>query len=200
MKLSFDKLSKTVLVLAASMALTSCGSVGGFSDLLGISNEGIDAQNIEVNNPLLNANNGNLPIPEGASLNTVPLVNGVATTPTIVAPIIVAPKIIAPTIVPPKVVVAKVTAPKITAPKVTQTPITPKVAVKPIVAAKPIVAVAKVLPSAYKFVDLFTFRSDMRAGKMLNPLATARQIAETNPDCKLVEKEFTCGEYYIPIE
>ena len=198
MKLYFGKLSKTILVLTAGMALTSCGSIGGFSEMLGISNEGIDTQNIEVNGKLKSAKAGDLPTPEGAALNTVPITNASVNTPKIVAPKIVAPKIIAPKIVKPKITkpkVAKVTVPKVTVPKVVKTTLTPKVT------AKPIVAPTKISPLAYKFVDLFTFRSDMRAGKLLNPLATAKRVATNNPKkCKLIGSKFTCGEYFITVK
>ena len=201
MKLYFGKLSKIVLVLTAGMALTSCGSIGGFSELLGISNEGIDAQSVEVNDPLKNAKNGDLPTPEGAALNTVPVTNAVASsTPKIVAPKIVAPKIVAPKIAKPKVAVVKVAKPKVSVPKVTVPKVT-KTTIVPKVDATPIVAPVKISPLAYKFVDLFTFRSDMRAGKLLNPLATAKRIADNNPKtCKLAGNKFTCGEYFITVK
>lgn len=215
MKQNIGKSLKLLVILSTSVALTACGSLGGFSELLGISNEGIDAQNVEVNDTLKNAGNGELPTPQGGAIAEASVSAPQIVAPQIVAPQIVAPKITAPKITTPKVTVAKVTTPKITTPIVTpvvKTPIvttakvetpkveteTPKVEVKPIVvAATP----TKVSPLAYKFVDLFTFRSDMRAGKMLNPLATARRVATISPDkCKLEGNKFTCGEYFITVQ
>lgn len=221
MNKQIGKSSKFLMAVAASAMLVSCGSIGGFSELLGISNEGIDAQNVAVNSPLKNANGGSLPTPEGAALT-----NASATTPSIqapriiapaiIAPKIVAPKIVAPKITKPKVQVAKISTPKVTVPKVitpvvvtpkvttpkVTTPTTtitpPKVDVKPVVAA---VTPSKIAPTAYKFIDLFTFRSDMRAGKLSNALATAQYIARTNPTkCKIEAKKFTCGEYFITVQ
>lgn len=208
------------MAVAASAMLVSCGSIGGFSELLGISNEGIDAQNVAVNSPLKNANGGDLPTPQGAALTNVSATTPSIQAPKIIAPAIVAPKIVAPKITAPKVQVAKVTIPKVVVPKVTTpvvvTPIvtpvvtTPKVATPtttitpPKVDATPVVVAAtptKMAPTAYKFIDLFTFRSDMRAGKLSNPLATAQYIARTNPTkCKIEAKKFTCGEYFITVQ
>lgn len=214
MNKSIGKSSKFLLAVAASAMLVSCGSIGGFGEMLGISNEGIDAQNVEVNKPLKNANGSDLPTPQGAALTNVSATTPSITAPRIVAPKIVAPKIVAPKIAAPKITkpkikiakiaapkvkVPKVTVPKVATPKVTTPKVTtPKVAVKPIeVAAKP----TKIAPTAYKFIDLFSFRSDMRAGKLSNPLATAQHIARTNPQkCKIEGKKFTCGDYFITVQ
>lgn len=216
MKNSISKISKLLLVITASAAITSCGSLGGFSEMLGIDNKGIDANTVETNPTLKSASGSTLPTPEGAAAANVSATTPSVSAPKIIAPKIVAPKIVAPKITKPrvskpkvsvakvtrpkittpKVVVPKVTTPKVTTPKVT----TPKVVVKPVQVAK-VTPPAKIAPTAYKFVSLFAFRSDMRAGKLQSPLATAKHVATTSPNlCKLEGTKFTCGEYFITVK
>lgn len=184
-------LPKVLLFVTASVFLTSCGSVGGFNEMLGINNEGIDATGIETNDPLKKAKSGDLPVPEGAAINTVTSANGTS------IPKIIAPKIVVPKIVVPKVVKATISKPKAN-PKTNKPIVKVKPVVTPVATKDPVI---KTSPLAYKFVDLFTFRADMRGGKLLNPLATAATIAKNNSKlCKLEGLKFTCGEYFITIE
>ncbi len=188
---NFGRVFKVTAILTLGVLLTSCGSVGGFNDMLGIKSEGIDASNAEKNALLKNANGTNLPVPEGAELNTVVSIEkpvAVNNSSKIIAPKIIAPKIKAPKIVKPTIVATK---PK---PKPT-VKVKPKTPTK----TKP-VGLIKVSPVAYKFVDLFSFRADMRAGKLSNPLATASLIAKKNSKCSLKGRKFTCGEYFITIQ
>lgn len=217
--------ARFIMVAAAAALLTSCGSAGGFGEMMGISNEGIDAENVETNAPLVQANGDTLPTPDGTNNNIQvaesggngfdlfglfsgpaateePVVETVTVATTTETPKIIVPKIVAPAIVAPKVTNAVVIGKPVPRPD-----IIPVAKVEPKPEAKPepkpevkVAVVTKIEPKDYKFVDLFTFRSDMRAGKLANPLATAALISASNASCKLAGNKFTCGEYFITIE
>lgn len=211
MKQNIGNFSKVMLVVVASVMLAACSSIGGFNEWLGITSDGIDTNNVAQNKPLQTVSSNNLPTPEGVTaIDSVQ--TAVITTN--------APKIVAPRIIAPKSSIVKVTRPKVAPPKITKPVVkvtTPTVKVTPIVTkpdvktakvttptVKPVVVAAKPTkfsPATYKFVDLFTFRSDMRAGRLINALATAKRVAVAQPKlCKLEGLKFTCGEYFIMIK
>lgn len=204
-----------MMVLTTAALLSSCASTGGFNEMLGISNEGIDANQVELNDPLKKANSNALPVPQGAD-NSIKVAQKTPNLFDFSALFGLAPKAEEPKvedaavttgpikIIPPKIIAPQITAPKVTKAVVVTKPV-PKPKVKAKVTPKPEVKVAavtgKIKPADYKFVDLFTFRSDMRAGKLADPLATAALVAKTNPSvCKLEGIKFTCGEYFINVE
>ncbi|MCJ8323223.1 MAG: hypothetical protein HRU29_04010 [Rhizobiales bacterium] len=221
MKLAAGFYLKFIMVIAVATFLSSCSSTGGFGEMIGISNEGIDANNVETNAPLVQANGSELPTPQGNNDNIKVAESSPnffnffglfdqpqATEAAVVEPLIVDPITGTPKIIAPKIVAPTIATPKITKAVVIGKPI-PRPAIMPVVKVEPkpevkpevkLAVVSKIAPKDYKFTDLFTFRTDMRAGKMVNPLATAALVAAANASCKLEGKKFTCGEYFITIE
>ncbi len=180
---------KILVILTASAFLASCGSTGGFNELLGIDNRGIDATNVEKNAALKNAKRGALPSPiSGASgLNN-------SASKQVSKPKTTTSGITLPNYTPPKAAAKPKAKAK---PKATPKP-KPKAEPKLVIAPAPII---KVSPLAYKYTSLSAFRDDMEAGKMLNPLATAALIAKKQPTvCQLEGKKFICGKFHIIIE
>lgn len=188
MKNKFKTTSKFLVILSASAFLTACSSLGGFSDILGI-----DAKDATTNDPLVKSVNGDLPTPQGAATQVAAVSVSQASNKVglgkIVPPKVTTSGIKTPIYVPKPKYVPKKVAKVVVKPKPVARP-KPKPVVKPVIVAK---AATKISPSAYKYVDLFRFRGDMKAGKLQNPLATASAIANNKANkCKLEARKFTC--------